>query len=321
MSDYPAPPFDPELIPALEQVHTVLPTTFTLESMIEGRDSPGWAMADQLVAGRGLVQERRVIPGAPGDPDVVVGILRRPDHVAGGPGIYSIHGGGMIQGDERAGYPAVVDWIAEFDAVAVSVDYRLAPEHPDPAPINDSYAGLVWMAAHADELGFDVNRLLITGLSAGGGLAAGVTLMARDLGGPALVGQLLSCPMLDDRNETVSTRQMDGIGMWDRGSSEVAWTAYLGDRYGTDDVSVYAAPTRAADLSNLPPTFIDVGSADLLRDESVAYASRIWEAGGDAECHVFAGAYHGYELMVPDAVVSRATMDARLSFVRRVFAR
>ncbi len=322
MTQRPVPPFDPELVPALTLYSAQTPPSLSLEAMLGLRGQSEATVYEPLMAqlaDRGLVQEQRMIPGLAGDPDLAIGILRRRDHVAGGPGIYAIHGGGMIMGDERAAYPCVADWVIEFDAVAVSVDYRLAPEHLDPAPINDCYAGLLWTAAHADELGFDADRLIVQGTSAGGGLAAGTVLMARDLGGPALAGQVLSCPMLDDRNDTISSRQFDGIGTWDRGSNAVGWSAYLGSRHGTDDVSIYAAPARAADLSSLPPTFIDVGSAELFRDESVAYAAKIWAAGGVAECHVFAGGYHGYDFFVPDAVVSRATVDARLSFIRRIF--
>ena len=126
--------------------------------------------------------------------------------------------------------------------------------------MEDCYAGLVWTAEHADELGIDPTRLDHRRGSAGGGLAAGVALLARDRGGPALAGQVLIYPMLDDRNDTVSTRQIDGIGVWDRTSNVTGWSALLGDRRATDDVSIYAAPARATDLSGLPPAFIDCGS-------------------------------------------------------------
>ena len=144
-------------------------------------------------------------------------------------------------------------WVERFDAVCVTVDYRLAPEHPDPGPVEDRYATLVWTVQHAAELGIDPERLVVTGPSAGGGLAAGVALLARDRGGPALLGQMLVSPMLDDRNETVSAHQIDGVGVWDRGSNDMGWNALLGDRRGTDAVSVYAAPARATDLAGLPP--------------------------------------------------------------------
>jgi acetyl esterase/lipase len=212
----------------------------------------------------------------------------------------------------------VLAWALEHRAVVATVEYRLAPEHPDPTPVEDCFAGLVWVSEHAAELGGDPERIIVTGTSAGGGLAAGTTLLARDRGGPAVLGQLLVCPMIDDRDATVSTRQFDGVGMWDRGANAVGWGALLGERYGTDDVSVYAAPARARDLSGLPPTFIDVGSAEVFRDEDVDYASRIWADGGVAELHVWPGGTHGYDLIAPQAPISRQALVVRNQWLARI---
>jgi acetyl esterase/lipase len=195
----------------------------------------------------------------------------------------------MIFPDRWVGLPKVLDWVTDLDAVLVSVEYRVAPEDPYPAPLDDCYAGLLWMAAQATELGYDPARLAIAGASAGGGLAAGVTLRARDSSGPALAAQVLIYPMLDDRNETTSSYQFDGFGPWNRASNDTGWDAYLGDRRRSAGVPGYAAPARATDLSGLPPTFIDVGSAEVFRDEDVAYASRIWADGGSCELHVWPG--------------------------------
>jgi acetyl esterase/lipase len=129
---------------------------------------------------------------------------------------------------------------------------------------------------------------------------------------------LLMWPMLDDRNETTSAQQIDGVGIWDRTSNETGWTALLGDRRGTDDVSSYAAPARATDLSGLPPAYIEAGSAEVFRDETVAFASAIWEAGGSAELHIWAGGFHGFQTIVPTAAVSQRAIQARESWVRRV---
>ena len=147
-----------------------------------------------------------------------------------------------------------------------------------------------------------------------------VALIARDRGGPTLVGQLLNCPMLDDRNETVSSHQYDGIGAWDRNNNDTAWDALLGPRRGTSTVSSYAAPARARDLSGLPPAYIEVGAAEVFRDEAVDYASRIWAAGGQAELHVWAGGFHGFSGVAPDAVVSRAANATRDSWLERIRA-
>ena len=153
----------------------------------------------------------------------------------------------------------------------MSVEYRLAPDHPDPAPVEDCYAGLVWMAKNADDLGIDPERLLIAGVSGGGGLAAGTALLARDRAFPELSHQILICPMLDDRFETHSSRMVDREGVWDRHSNLYAWTSVLGERRGGPEVSQYAAPARAEDLSRLPRTYIDTGSAEGFRDEILIY--------------------------------------------------
>jgi acetyl esterase/lipase len=267
--------------------------------------------------GRFTVDER-VVPGLAGDPDITL-LICTPTTVTGTLGcIYHTHGGGMIIGDRRTGLEPMLDWAEEFGMVVVSVEYRLAPDHPHPAPVDDCYAGLLWTAAHAAELGFDPDRLIIAGGSAGGGLAAAVTLRARDEDGPALLGQMLMCPMLDDRNDTPSAIQMAGLGVWDRASNEFGWTSLLGDQRGGPDVSPYAAPARAVDLSNLPPAFIDVGSAETFRDEDVTYASRIWQAGGRAELHVWPGGFHGFDGLAPSAAVSRDAAQARLRWLHRL---
>jgi acetyl esterase/lipase len=215
---------------------------------------------------------------------------------------------------------AVLPSVAEHDAVFVTVEYRLAPEFPGPTPVKDCYAGLVWTAEHADELGIDPDRLLIAGASAGGGLAAGCALLARDRNGPRLCAQMLMCPMPDDRSVTVSSSQIDGVGNLDRGDNLMGWTALLGDRRGTDDVSVYAAPARATDLSGLPPAFIDCGSVEVFRDEDVAYASAIWAAGGQAELHVWPGAFHGFHFMAPAARLARESSAAPRVWLDRILA-
>lgn len=313
-----APPFDSELAAALAVLADQLPPTLTPEMIEPLRLTQVAAPIEELLQGRGITHADRTIPGPAGAPDLTVSIFARRDRAPGGPAIYHTHGGGMIIGDRFTAIEPILVWVEQFDALAVSVEYRLAPEHPDPAPIDDCYAGLVWTANSSDELGFDPDRLIIAGASAGGGLAAGVALMTRDKGGPKLAGQVLMYPMLDDRNETVSSHQIDGIGAWDRGSNDTGWDAYLGDRRKTDAVSIYAAPARAADLSNLPPAIIDVGTAEVFRDEDVAYASRIWAAGGVAELHVWPGGFHGFDLLAPAAAISMVAQQSRTDAVRRL---
>ena len=159
----------------------------------------------------------------------------------------------MIVGDNRFGLVEMMNLAEPMGMAVVSVEYRLAPETPHPGPVLDCYAGLAWVSAHADELNIDPERIVIGGASAGGGLAAGVTLLARDRNGPAILAQLLLSPMLDDCNDSPSARQMRGVGIWDSSSNETGWNALLGDGVrGGPDVSPYAAPSRATDLSGLP---------------------------------------------------------------------
>ncbi|MDT0475067.1 alpha/beta hydrolase [Streptomyces griseoviridis] len=315
------PPFDPELAAALELIKDTVSPGLTLDEIDAFRESTGvdtMAQLDLTADGHFDVEDRTV-PGAAGDPEISLLICRPKAPRTPGPlpVIYHVHGGGMIIGNNRVGMSGPLEWAKELDAVVVSVEYRLAPEHPHPAPIEDVYAGLLWTAGHAEEIGADADRVLIVGGSAGGGLCASLALLARDRGGPRLLGQVLLCPMLDDRNDTPSARQMAGLGVWDRTANETGWTALLGDRRGGPDVSPYAAAARAEDLSGLPPAFLDVGSAETFRDEVVAYASRIWQAGGVAELHVWPGGFHGFDGFAPQAAVSRASRAAQTEWVRR----
>ncbi|WP_232344204.1 alpha/beta hydrolase [Actinoplanes awajinensis] len=316
----PPPPFDPELAAALDVLAVGLPPALTAD-MIEPMRS-GSLLAevsdDDLARGGAFTVTRRTVPGPAGDPDVELLVLTPAGAGPGLPGLYHVHGGGMILGDNRTGVEVLQDWATEVPSVIVSVEYRLAPEHPHPAPVEDCYAGLVWTAKNATELGIDPQRLIIAGASAGGGLSAATALLARDRGGPELAGQMLLCPMLDDRNDTPSAVQMAGRGVWDRTANDTGWTALLGADRGGPDVSPYAAPARATDLSGLPPAFIDVGSAETFRDEDVAYASRIWQAGGRAELHVWPGGFHGFDMLAPQAAVSQEARAARVRWLRRL---
>jgi acetyl esterase/lipase len=262
--------------------------------------------------------EERTVPGPAGAPDVALIICRPARATTAVPALYHIHGGGMITGTARDALGDQLDLAEHVGAALVSVEYRLAPETPHPGPVEDCYAGLVWTAELAGELGIDSDRIVLVGGSAGGGLAAALALLARDRRGPALAGQLLMCPMLDDRNDSPSVHQMADLRMWNRQANEVGWTALLGDARGGPDVSPYAAPARATDLSGLPPAFIDVGSADTFRSEDVDYAERIWQAGGVAELHVWPGGYHGFDGIVPTAAISKAAVAARADWLRRL---
>ncbi len=318
----PAPvPYDPTLEPGLAffldlveriplRAHTILENRAHFATIIPPMEAQ--------VEGRAVTWEDRSIPGPEGAPEVEITIVR-PAGVFDGarPIVLGIHGGGYVLGTRFFETSELVDLAERYGAIGVGVEYRLAPEHPAPAQAEDCFAALAWVVAHAAELGGDPSRIVVTGASAGGGLAAAVALMARDRG-IALVGQLVGAPMIDDRNDTVSAWQYDGIGAWDRNNNDTGWDAMLGSDRGTEHVHPYRAPARAMDLSGLAPAFIEVGAAEVFRDEAVAYASRIWAAGGSAELHVWSGGYHGFSGFSPDAVVSQAADAARDSWWRRV---
>jgi len=314
-NSYSAPPIDSELRQLL--VDRRVASTRDVAEMIRSRSASQEAIVEEKIAGMGIVREDRGVPTGENGRDLAVSVFKRRRHGTHGLGIYHIHGGGMVTGDRFTSVVRALELVEQFDAVAVTVEYRLAPEHPDPAPITDCFVGLTWTVAHAEELEFDPGRLIILGGSSGGGLAAGATLMARDSGAPRLAAQVLIAPMIDDRNETLSSHQIVGMGVWDRASNEAGWDALLGDRRGTDQVSIYAAPARAADLAGLPPTYIDCGSTEVFRDETMAYAAGIWAAGGVAELHVWPGAHHGFDRMFPDAAISIRARRARTDFIAR----
>lgn len=276
-------------------------------------------LGDLSRGGRFTVSEPSV-PSLAGAADIPLLICTPAGAPASRPVLYFMHGGGFFCNDHRLGLDQLLDAAERFGATLISVGYRLAPEHPYPAQINDAHAGLLWAADHADELGIEPDRIVVAGYSAGGGLSAALALTVRDKGGPRLLGQLLMAPMLDDRNDSASAMQMDGVEFWNRSHNLFGWGALLGDVHGGPDVPQYAAPARATDLTGLPPAFLDVGSAECLRDEVVDYASRIWRAGGKAELHVWPGGIHAFDREAPEARISRAAVAARHNWLERLLA-
>ena len=265
----------------------------------------------------GVEVENHWAPGPPGEPDVMVRLYTPADLDAPVPGYYWIHGGGMVIGYASMEDPASKATAAQMGCVVASVEYRLAPEHPHPAPIEDCYAGLKWFADHAESLGVDRERIAIGGGSAGGGLAAALALLARDRGGPDIIFQQLIYPMLDDRNITHASHYVQHPKVWNRKLNLSGWTALLGEARGSDDVSPYASPARAEDLSGLPPACIMVGELDLFVDEDIDYAVRLIQAGVPTELHVFPGAFHGSELMLPEAATSRRWKTVQAEALRQ----
>ena len=198
------------------------------------------------------------------------------------------------------------------------VDYRVAPEYPHPSPVDDCYTALCWLANNASQLGVDPKRIAVMGESAGGGLAAGVALMARDRGGPVLAQQLLIYAMLDDRTIGPDPQLPPEHLVFGYDDNQTGWGALLGAAWRGDHVSPYAAPARATDLSGLPETYVDVGDIDILRDENIEYARRLMAAGIPAELHVIPGLPHGFEMAAPDAATTQRVMAHRLRRLKRL---
>jgi acetyl esterase/lipase len=235
-----------------------------------------------------------------------------------GSAVLYLHGGGMIFGLEHLGrlYDlAVRDYVATSGVPMLMVDYRIAPEHPHPTPVEDCYAALRWLADNAATLGVDPARIAVMGDSAGGGLAAGVSLLARDRGGPPIAQQLLIYPMLDDRAQTPDPQLLPFL-TWTYDDNSTGWAALLGEGAGTDTVSAYAAPARATDLTGLPATYIDVGDLDIFRDEDITYARRLSDAGVPTELHLHPGCPHAFEALAREADVSQRAISDRLRRLR-----
>jgi acetyl esterase/lipase len=265
--------------------------------------------------------EDRSIPAPPGAPEVPIRIYSPTSRTGLVPGLLYIHGGGFTVGDLNSEHAQCLPLVEEVGCVAVSVDYRLAPEHPFPAALEDCYAALTWMAAHTEELGIDPSRLGVFGGSAGGGLCAAVALMARDRKEVKLIFQMPLCACLDDRHTTPSSQQIASEDMlWGRPTSLKGWQAYLGaDHQG--EVSAYAAPARAEDLSGLPPAYLMVGGLDMMRDENIDYAMRLMQAGVPTEFHVYPGGFHGFEGLVPNAAISIRATREQLEALKRGLSR
>jgi len=291
----PADRLDPEVAEAIK----VLPFTDVTADVL----APLRVRFEMPVSDRVERSDREL----PGHPVVPVRVHRPKDADGVMPCLYSIHGGGYVIGTNLMDDP-ILDWLCpKLGIVGMSVDYRLAPETPYPGPLEDCYRGLHWTYEHADELGIDPDCIGVMGVSAGGGLAAALCLLARDRGEVPVAFQLLDQPMLDDRQITPSSRE-DGLAVWSRTSNTFGWHAYLGDLYGRDDVPPTAAPARATDLSGLPPTFVSVGAADGFRDEDIDYALRLNQAGVPTELHVYPGACHGFNVMARDAAITKQCM-------------
>ncbi|SDL17557.1 alpha/beta hydrolase [Tessaracoccus oleiagri] len=313
---HPRPPFEPHtalMLAAFVRDGLYVPLD---PATIAATRKPVEESRDHVLRTTGLEHRDLTIPGPDGD--LTVAVLRRPGDTEPGPLFLWFHGGGLIQGNRFSSVDQLAPMIERHGGVIVSPEYRLAPEHPAPAGMEDCYATFLWAVAHAEELGGDPSRVLVTGASAGGNLALAVALAARDRRGPGILGVLAPYPMLDDRNDSVAVRQFWDEGTWTGHDNEVAWDATLGERRGTDDVSYLEAPARAEWLGDLPPIFLDVASTEPFRDEVVDFASRVWRDGGDAELHVYPGGTHVHEVLSAKSWIGEGVFRARGEWVARL---
>jgi acetyl esterase/lipase len=307
---------DPELVALLDGIPA---SDLTLESLQRIRAMSAQAPTDLPVSSEFTVSEH-FIPGPEGAADVRVVVARPASAQEAIPALLWIHGGGYVMGTVDMNDPAVQSMVSVVGCAVAAVDYRLAPETAYPGAVEDCYAALKWLSTHADELHIDPTRIAIGGGSAGGGLAAGLALLARDRGEFSLVFQMLIAPMIDDRTCTeAQANPYTGEFIWTRQANRFGWTALLGGEPGGDDVSPYAAAARAEHLEGLPATFINVGAIDLFVEEDMEYARRLIRAGVPTELHVYPGAYHGFR-MVSDAQVTQAAERDQLAALKRAFA-
>ncbi|TSD49890.1 alpha/beta hydrolase [Rhodococcus sp. KBS0724] len=310
------PTLDPELAVAL----TMLPK-------VDFTDLPGTrATYDALIGATlaglsydGVTLRELSAPGLDGDPEVTIRFFT-PDNTTGPiPVLLWMHGGGFGVGTAEGCDPFCIQVARELGFAVANVEYRLAPETPFPGPLNDCYAALTYVHAHAEELGIDPSRIAVGGQSAGGGLAAGTVLKARDEGIVPVAFQFLEVPALDDRLTSTSMTDFVDTPNWHRPNAILSWQFYLGESYsGPEDpnVSIYAAPARATDLSNLPPAYVCTMELDPLRDEGIEYAVRLLQAGVSVELHSFPGTFHGSSLVATAEVSKRGAAEALTALQR-----
>jgi acetyl esterase/lipase len=308
-------------------------TRFHPDLQASARFIPRFSFTPRLVRFINFMARLRGVPKAPHLEDVAIEdvFLRGQDGAAAirvrvyrpraarqaVPAMLWFHGGGFLFGAPEFDQESSIATVRELGILVAAVDYRLAPAHPFPAPLDDAYAALLWLHTHAPALGVVPGRYAVAGSSAGGGLAAGLALMAHDRREIPVLFQLLLYPMLDDRTVLRTDVDTSNLRMWDTASNRYGWASYLGRDPGSAGVSVYAAPARREDLAGLPAAWIGTGTFDLFHDENCDYARRLSAAGIPCELRVVAGAYHGFDAISRNAPVSREFRASYLAALRR----
>lgn len=314
---------DPDLVPGLEALAALMGAGPDLIGGLDERRAASDARDAQLSAGldipAAIVQEVVHVPSDEGH-HIDLRIMR--PKAAGGktPLFFWMHGGGYIMGRAAQGDMFTLNAAQGLGCFAASVEYRLAPETAYPGPLEDCYQGLKYLYDNADALGIDRQKIIIGGISAGGGLAAGLALLIRDRGEMELCAQVLIYPMIDDTNIAPASDDAPDTLVWSRAYNKFGWQSYLGDLYNQKNVPIYAAAARAEDLSGLPPTYMPVGDLDLFLDENIVYARKLTQAGVPLHFHIVPGAYHGFNGFAADAPVSQAINMETFAFIGKVLA-
>lgn len=268
---------------------------------------------------KGLVLEKHTIPASDGYELLIYHYKKEVtiDQASPAPVIFHIHGGGLISSSAANSIPMISECVLATGVQVFSVDYRLAPEHPYPTPLEDCWSGLRWVLSKAADFGLDTASIAVMGESAGGNLAAAVALLARDRGlSPPLAKQILIYPMLDDRN---SSKGIGPVCIWNEVDNVTGWTAYLGHEPGRSGVPMFAAPARAENVEGLPPLYLDVGQLDLYMLEDLEYATRFVNAGIETELHVYPGLPHAFDSLAPGHPITKMAKENRYRTIRKLY--
>lgn len=326
----PRPAYDPELAKLLDA--TSIPEEFDLGLMRgvskdehqcpHGETEETEFSADTILRDKPfLVHEEHSVPG-PDNTTIILSVFtpKEPSSTPR-PALYHMHGGGLVSGDRFTALTPIIDLLEGIDCVVVSVEYRLSPETPQPGPSEDCYAGLVWLSDNADKLGIDPAQIVLFGVSGGGIVATAVCLMARGRKNPSIPikGLMLYAPQLDDRCETLSDQQYEYGNPTSTPWVRACWDLVLPNIRGTDKVTPYHAPARAEDYSNLPPTYVDAGECEVLRDQAVQFATNMWRCGSTCELHIWPGAYHIFEMInSPGHLLIQSAKAAKANWFKRM---